>query len=109
MYQIFYLMGATVLHATIGFAMYDCDMMTGDCSFGEYLPWDGSIREIHKEVGLPYDGSEPIEDGYMRWGYTRDACLKYGWFLHFFLFHVYFYFLEVRKTLLAVCLCLGGR
>ena len=53
-YQIFYLMGATVLHATIGFAMYDCDMMTGDCSFGEYLPWDGSIREIHKEVGLPY-------------------------------------------------------
>ena len=102
-------MGATVLHATIGFAMYDCDMMTGDCSFGEYWPWDGSIREIHKEVGLPYDGSEPIEDGYMRWGYTRDACLKYGWFLHFFLFHVYFYFLEVRKTLLAVCLCLGGR
>jgi hypothetical protein len=51
--------------------MFDCDTLTGDCTFGVYWPWyRHGVRDIHGKVGM--DGNMPVQDDHMQLGYTLD-------------------------------------
>ena len=69
-----FLVALVACHATIGFVMFDCDTLSGDCTFGVYWPWyRHGVRDIHGKVGL--DGNMPAQDDHMQIGYTIDFAL----------------------------------
>ena len=71
---ITFLVALVVCHAIMGFSMFDCDILTGDCTFGVYWPWHRyGVRDIDGKIGL--DGNMPVQDDHMQIGYTVDFAL----------------------------------
>lgn len=87
----------TMLHAYIGMRMYDCDMLTGECTMGEYWLWDNSVRDVHWNISADAGPSaqRTRQDEHMAIGYRTDAWCKsiytalwIGWLVYFWLWHV---------------------
>ena len=88
-----------LLHAAIGFLMYDCDTLTGECTMGEYSVWDNSVRETHWKVSAD-PGPNPQrseQDRNMAMGYLFDAWCKYIYTTLWLAWNVYFWVGRVRQ------------
>jgi hypothetical protein len=92
--SIGFLVLATVMHAGLGFATYDCDTLSGDCVLGLgyfFWPWGSSIREDMKNV------SGMNQDADMLAGDLWDQICKFS-FLSLWLIYNSMYHWDVRHV-----------